>query len=508
VAPGALADPSGPVTLSGMSMGLAGLVVLGTSAAVMVLEILAGRLLAPHLGVTLETWTGIIGTILAGIALGTWLGGRFADRMDPRRLLGPLLIGGGALTLAVVPMVGIAGGMRLRNDPVGIVVFAALCCFLPAAVLSAVNPTVVKIQLRDLARTGTVVGRLSAIGTTGAIAGTFLTGFVLVAAVPSRPIVIGLGALLIVAGVVLGASIMRSQRVALVAVGGAALLVGVGWTAATAQPCERESAYFCIRVDDDGTEGSTVRTLWLDTLRHATVDLADPAWLGFAYTRVIGDAIDAMAMPGAPIDALHIGGGGFTMPRYVAATRPGSTSLVLELDPEVLATAREELGLVTGDGLEVRTGDARIGITDAPTGAYDLVVGDAFGGLAVPWHLATREMVEEVARTLRPGGLYILNVIDYPPPAFARAELATLRDVFGHVAVMGPPTLATRRSGGNVILLASDQPLPVDAIVAADEIRGGTNVLVSEPADVVDWIDGAQALRDDFAPVDQLLGHR
>lgn len=491
-----------------MSLWLAGLIVLGTSAAVMVLEILAGRLLAPHLGVTLETWTGIIGTILAGIALGTWLGGRLADRVDPRRLLGPLLIAGGALTLAVVPMVGIVGSMRLRNDPTGIVVFAALCCFLPAAVLSAANPTVVKIQLHDLARTGTVVGRLSAIGTTGAIAGTFMTGFVLVAAVPSRPIVIGLGIGLIVAGVILGAFLARSQRVALVALGGCALLLGTGWTIASAQPCQRESAYFCIRVEDGGTEGSTIRTLWLDTLRHATVDLADPTWLGFAYTRVFGDAIDALGEPGAPVDALHVGGGGFTMPRYIEATRPGSTSLVLELDPQVLATAREELGLVTGDALEVRTGDARTAIADAPTDGFDLVVGDAFGGLAVPWHLATREMVEEVARTLRPGGLYILNVIDHPPLAFARAELATLSDVFQHVAVMGPPTLATARSGGNVILIASDQPLPVDAILAADEMRGGGNVLVGDPEGVADWIDGAQVLTDDFAPVDQLLGHR
>src|SRR5690606_34253602 len=160
-------------------------------------------------------------------------------------------------------------------DPLGIVVFAALCCFLPAAVLSAVNPTVVKIQLRDLARTGTVVGRLSAIGTTGAIAGTFLTGFVLVAAVPSRPLVVRLGAGLIVAGVALGAFLARPQRLVLGVVGGAALLLGAGWTIASAQPCERESAYFCIRVDHDGGAGSTVRTLWLDTLRHATVDLAD-----------------------------------------------------------------------------------------------------------------------------------------------------------------------------------------------------------------------------------------
>jgi len=286
------------------------------------------------------------------------------------------------------------------------------------------------------------------------------------------------------------------------------LVLGAAWTISAPQPCERESAYFCIRVDEGGADGTTVRTLRLDTLRHATVDLEDPTWLGFAYTRAFGDVIDALGAPGSAIDALHLGGGGFTMPRYVNATRPGSTNLVLELDPEVLATAREELGLVTGDDLEVRTGDARIGITDAPTDGYDLVVGDAFGGLAVPWHLTTRELMAEVARTLRPEGIYILNVIDYPPLRFARAELATLRDVFEHVAVLGPPTLATGRSGGNVILIASDAPLPVDAILEANDARGGGDVLVSDPEDIGEWIGDAQVLTDDLAPVDQLISHR
>jgi spermidine synthase len=196
------------------------------------------------------------------------------------------------------------------------------------------------------------------------------------------------------------------------------------------------------------------------------------------------------------------------MPRYIAATRPGSSSLVLELDPQVLATAREELGLVTGDDLVIRTGDARTAMTAMAPDAYDLVVGDAFGGLAVPWHLTTRELVADVARTLRPDGLYILNVIDYPPLRFARAELATLREVFGHVAVMGPASLASGRSGGNVILLASDAPIAGDAILAADAARGEANVLVSDPADVDAWIGDAQVLTDDYAPVDQLLGHR
>lgn len=486
---------------------LAAAIVFGTSAGVLVLEIIAGRLLAPHVGVTLETYTGIIGTVLAGIALGTWLGGRAADRLDPRRLIGPLLITGGALALATIPLIELLAGLRLRADPLGIVVYAAVAVLPPAAVLSAVSPAVVKLQLRDLGETGTVVGRLSALGTAGAIVGTFTTGFVLIAAIPSRPIVIGLGILLIGAGLALALTVGRQRGLAMPALAVAALVSGTAWTLATPEPCERESAYFCVRVEvDPGVESG--RTLYLDTLRHAYVDLDDPTWLEFSYTQTIGDVIDALAPEGEPIRALHVGGGGFTMPRYVAATRPGSFNRALELDPIVVSTAREELGLVTGRDLEVAVGDARLRIAEEPDGRYDLVVGDAFGGLAVPWHLATREFVGHVARVLAPGGIYVANVIDYPPLAFARAELATFREVFAHVAVLGPRSRITGADGGNVMLVASDSPLPVDAILAANRARGDTDVLTGTPEEVAAFIGDAQVLTDDFAPVDQLLTPR
>jgi spermidine synthase len=487
----------------------AALIVFLTSAAVLVLEILAGRLLAPYVGVTLETWTGIIGTVLAGIALGTWVGGRLADTVEPRRMLGPLLILGGFLALLVVPLVGFVADLRPAAGPPGIVLYAAAAFFLPAAVLSAVSPTVVKIQLRDLGRTGTVVGRLSAIGTAGAIAGTFLTGFVLVAAMPSRPVVIGLGIALILGGLLVGALVGRRvatavSSLALVSLALAALLAGTGLALAAPQPCERESAYFCVRVVPDPAR-PTGRTLYLDTLRHAYVDLDDPTWLEFSYTQLIGDVIDALEPPDRPLRALHLGGGGFTMPRYLEAVRPGSVSRVLELDPVVLETAREELGLETSESLTVRLGDARLAIAEEPDGVYDVVIGDAFGGLAVPWHLTTREFIGEVRRTLAPGGLYVANVIDYSPLAFARAEVATLDDVFDHVAVLGPRARLAGRGGGNIILVASDEPIPLAAILARNRERGDSDAALAGPAELDAFVGDVPVLTDDFAPVDQLL---
>ena len=130
----------------------AGALVFVTSAVVLVMEILAARLLAPYVGVTLETYTGIIGTILAAIAVGTWLGGKLADRRRPQLLLGPILLLGGALSLLIVPIVRLVGSLLQGTGAGAVVVIVGLAFFLPAAVLSAVPPAVIKLQLADLGR--------------------------------------------------------------------------------------------------------------------------------------------------------------------------------------------------------------------------------------------------------------------------------------------------------------------------------------------------------------------
>ncbi len=483
----------------------AGALVFTTSAAVLVLEILAGRLLAPYVGVTLETYTGIIGVVLAGISLGTWYGGRLADRVDPRALLGPMVMLGGALALCAVPAIRFFGLARLGGGPVGVVTLSTVGFFAPATVLSAVSPTVVKLQLADLAETGRVVGRLSALGTAGAIAGTFVTGFVLVAAWPTQPIVLGVGVALLVVGAVLTATLRRGGRGS---AAGPLLLAGIagGLTLVLSSPCEYESAYFCARVVDDPAR-ATGRTLVLDTLRHSYVDLADPTHLEFSYAQIMGDVLATVAPGDEPVDALHVGGGGFSLPRYLAATRPGSDSLVLELDPALVRLARNELGLRTGPDLRVRVGDARVGLRTAPDDAYDVVIGDAFGGQAVPWHLTTREFTEQVRRVLRPTGTYAINLIDYPPLGFARAEAATLRDVFRHVAVIAPPARIDGTEGGNFVLVASDAPIDVAAIQARNDDRGDDDE-VATGARLDAFIGNARVLTDDFAPVDQLLNPR
>jgi len=296
---------------------LAALLVFVASGAVLVLEILGVRLLAPYVGLTLETYTTIIGVVLGGIAAGAALGGRAADQLDGRRLLTVLLIAGGLLAMATVPLVRVFGEALDGGGDAAALAIALFALLPPATVLSAVTPVVVKLQLGDLGASGTVVGRLSAWATGGALVGTFATGFVLVPLLPVRVTVVALGALLVLGGCAVAVAFRAFRGSALGAAGGVALMLAAA-AAAAGTRCTTESVYYCAQVEGDVGRPSA-RVLRLDDLRHSYVDLADPRHLEFAYVRWIGDALDALRPAGAPVDAVFVGGGGFTLPRYVAA---------------------------------------------------------------------------------------------------------------------------------------------------------------------------------------------
>lgn len=483
-----------------MPKAAAGALVFAASAAVLVLEILAGRLLAPYVGVTLETVTGIIGVVLGAISVGTWLGGRAADRIDPRRLIGPLLAAGGAAALVVIPVVRLLGPSA-DGSPPSIVLMAGAAFFLPTALLSAVPPAVVKLQLLDLATTGATVGRLSALGTAGALLGTFVTGFLLVAASPVRLIVTGLGLATLATGLLLTVSLPRRPPAPTLMIGLVVGVVGAALTAVVPERCPDSSVYFCARVEHDPNRPSG-RVLRLDTLRHSYVDLADPTHLEFSYARSIAAVVDGL--PPGPQRALHIGGGGFTIPRWLEATRPGSTNVVLEVDPALVDLARRELGLRTGPALRVVEGDARLNVGAQSSRAFDVVVGDAFGSEAVPWHLATREMVAEVQRVLRPGGVYVLNVIDRPPQRFLKAEAATLAAVFPYVVLVATADEVAGEEGGNHVLVASEEPLDLEGLGRRLTHRKDPQVAIAG-AQLDGFVGGAEVLTDDYAPVDQLI---
>lgn len=472
------------------------ILVAATSGLILVLEIIAGRLMAPYVGVSLDTFTGIIGTILAGIAAGAAVGGALADKRDPLRLIAQALFYGGALTWLSIPIVT-SLGPGVGSGPLAIVVLAASGFVLPTAVLSGIGPMVAKLQLESLDESGSIVGRLSAASTFGALLGTFGAGFVLIALLPVRTIIVGIGAVLVLAGLVMFWK-SGKKRPDAVEIGLVVLTAVVGLSVSSV--CDFETDYYCVRIVADDAKSPDARpggrSLIIDQLRHAHVDLDDPEYLDIRYMRLFADV--AEVLPDGPIDVLHVGGGGFSLPRYLSAVRPGSTNTVLELDGELVQIAEEELGLSDADEFDIRTGDARLHLDQLPTHGFDLIVGDAYSGDAVPWHLTTVEVMEEFRRLLRPDGLYVMNVIDGGDNQFVRAQLATLAERFDELVVIEPedgiPTNVV-----NQVLVAANVAIPELEVDDSD----GT---VLRDADVVEFIgDDALVLTDNYAPTDQLL---
>src|SRR5919198_974360 len=151
-----------------------------------------------------------------------------------------------------------------------------------------------------------------------------------------------------------------------------------------------QTTFSVARVEDDPGRRSG-RLLFLGGIECSYVDLADPLHLEFGYVRRMADVVDLVRPPRAPLDAVHIGGGGVTLPRYVAAPRPRSRQVVYEKDAGLVEIARRYLGLRTSPALRVRIGDARDRLRERPDASADVIVGDAFDGVMVPAHLATVE---------------------------------------------------------------------------------------------------------------------
>jgi spermidine synthase len=241
-----------------------------------------------------------------------------------------------------------------------------------------------------------------------------------------------------------------------------------------------------VRVVADGAR----RRMLVDGLEAAVVDRADPTHLDFPYMRWIADVLDVGWRTGAALQAVHVGGGGCVLPRYLAATRPGSHSDVFENDPAVLDALATLLDLRAEPGLRTRLGDGRDLLTARPSRSADVVVTDAFAGPVVPAHLTTLEYQAEVRRVLRPGGVHIVNVIDEPPGRIARRQAATLVRSFAEVVLIAPRAVVVGRRTGNVVLAAADRTLSLGRLQAraTDEVLG--------PAEVAVLADGAAVLRD------------
>ncbi len=240
--------------------------------------------------------------------------------------------------------------------------------------------------------------------------------------------------------------------------------------------------------------------LLVDGTPQSHVNLRDPSEVFFEYVRRIAHAVDLFRTPGQPISALHLGGGAFTLPRYVEATRPGSRQQVIELESALVDLVREAAPLPKRASIRVRHGDAREALGKLPQGmhgAIDLVVVDIFAGARTPAHVSSIEFYELIAPLLAPDGLVVVNTTDGAGQAFTRSQVATLGAVFGAVAAVGEPQTLKGRRFGNVVLLASNSDVDQELEWLPRLLAGGPHparMLVRRELD--EWLRGARAVTD------------
>lgn len=242
-------------------------------------------------------------------------------------------------------------------------------------------------------------------------------------------------------------------------------------------------------------DGHAAWLVRIDGRDQSFVDLADPTRLAFDYVRRMGDVIDAHAPPGAPLRVVHVGGAGLTLPRYVAATRPRSSQVVLEPFEALTEQVRRKLPLPRRSGIRVRPVDGRSGLAALRDGEADVLVVDAYVDGRVPDDLVTIGALAEMDRVLERTGRCLLNLSDRAPFAHTRDVVAGARTLFEHVVIGAEPATLRARRPGNLLLVAGHEGGPAGALERRAATSSSPYRVLSGTA-VTDSFGGGRPLQD------------
>lgn len=472
------------------------------SADILVIEILAGRILAPYVGMSVYTWTAIISTILAGLTIGNYIGGRLStgDTQTDCRRLGWIFAAAAFATIAILFLARPLAGAVLATTESAVAAVLLLSggiFLLPALFGGMTGPVIARAVLAlNPDNHGHTLGFVYAAGSAGAIVGSILSGFVLIPWLGSAQSTLIAGGVLVVLAI-LWLSLGRMRAMAAVA---GVLLIAATWGAGAGwrEACLRESALFCIRVipmDAPDLARAGVRGLVLDHLVHGMNVRDEPGALISPYASQMHRAV--LRLHPEPESVFFVGGGAYTIPR---AWGQALAVTVAEIDPVVTEVAREHLWL-DPTGMTILHEDARVALRRLPDRSFDLVVGDAFKDVAAPFHLLTAEFNALVHRKMKPGGLYLLNLVDREPETRAlKAVAATFATAFRTVIVWKELNETGKPKRHTFVVVGTDRTIDPAMLRAATQPGWATWRIASEDR------SDAMVLTDAHAPLEHLLG--
>lgn len=416
-----------------------GFAIFLSSTILLVLEILAGRLIAPYVGVSIYSWTSIIGVILAGLSFGNWIGGRWADRGGAEVAVGIVLILAAVFSIASLFFLTIIAPL-LQDSDLDLIsssfIYVASMFFIPAALLGIPTPLLTTLALKLDTRAGHIVGRMHALAALGSIFGTFITGYWLVQYFGTRKIVIASAIVLCLLAIPFLRKLAIKHAFAVIAL----LCITFVMThtrGGFANPCQWESNYFCLRVvDASDAEYGAAKALILDHLLHGINHEHEADLLVSPYVHAMDEIVRLFfnATEKSKLSYFFAGGGAYTQPRAVRAMYPSAGITVAELDPMVTHAARQAM-FVDTENMNIIHRDARA-VLYRTKQKFDVIVTDVFHDISVPYHMVTQEFAQTVKRKLSDDGIYLINIVDiFPNPKLVKSLVKTLNSVFIHVDV-------------------------------------------------------------------------
>lgn len=497
-----------------------------SSACIMVLELVAGRLIARHLGASLYTWTSVIGVVLTGITIGNYAGGRIADSFPARKVLAVLLGISSAACVAVIILNNFIGEwfwLWKLGWPVRIFTHVSLVFILPSTLLGTISPVVAKMALDQGLPTGRTIGDIYAWGAAGSIIGTFLTGFYLIAAMGTITIIWTVGAVLLLMAIFYWARLWVLYLWAIIFITLMAMgMAPIKWAESTGPALgirkpldpsvlyETESQYCCIKVQQISKDPDTRRFLE-DKLMHSEIIMNDVSNLQYFYAKIHAGLTEGLA--GDKVSAMIIGGGGYTFPRYLEKHWPGSRIDVVEIDPAVTEAAIEAFGFERNSPINTICMDARNYVDELlnkqrngeEIPRYNFIYEDAFNDYSVPFQLTTKEFNDKIAKILTDDGVYMLNVIDtFNSGKFLGALINTLEKTFPHVYVIVDYTTPTSDRETYAIIAAKRRFEPERLLTNYDNSLK-LWYLSEVDKTILKGKSHGVVLTDDYVPVENLL---
>ena len=474
---------------------------------IMVVELISSRIVAPMIGSSVFTWTSVIGITLLGLSLGSFIGGKIADKIQKIKplpivfLISSILVFIISILMKKVDFITTSSGSILTLN----LLISTYLFLLPAISIGTIQPIILKKYADNFSKIGSEYGTLSAVWSLGSILGVFLTGFYFISNIGSLETIWLISAVLFITGLILSLREKDNYLISIIT------LIFI---------------FFCLSFAGSDTDNKT-KVIFQKETNYYTARVVDSYLLGFGDSRILFLDIDSHSIEPTetdeyfypemyPIfsylkkdlrDILVIGAGAYTMPKYFKDYYKNSNVSVVDIDPEMEKIGKDYFEL---DKYNINTisGDVRLVLKNDEK-KYDLIFGDAYNSLiSVPWYLLTKEWNEIVRERLTADGIYAINFIGSMTGLysnFTKSVLDTFKITFPNFYIFSFGF--DSKSVQNIVLIGIKGDLPINEKDLQQKISSGKNPFLAKRITSSELLLNSKGiiLTDNFSPVEKLM---